>query len=152
MDTYNWYKSRGICVNCHSEKAIKKQVHCLNCRDDKNLKTMVYWNKKKDSINKKRRELRQYRIENKLCTKCGCNLLDNYSNKMCKECLKNIRERYKIKNGDKMTKWELWRSEEKCIRCGSERYKDSKLCKRCYDVSTNNIKGGNSNKKFTKAY
>lgn len=35
-ETYHWYKERGICVSCHSEKVLvfpdgKKSVRCARC-------------------------------------------------------------------------------------------------------------------------
>lgn len=152
MNEYNWYKSRGICVNCHQENAIRGKVHCPNCNDDRNLKAIEYWNENKNSINSKRRQLRQYRIKNKLCTKCGSNLSDDYNYKMCSKCLKREKSYSARKKINKLNKWDLWKLENKCVRCGAERYEESKLCKRCYDISVKNIKEAKGYREFTRTF
>lgn len=149
MEMYKWYKNKGICVNCRQEKAIKNKVHCPNCNDDRNYRAIEYHNKNKDSINKRRRDLTKYRIENKLCTKCGTKLLEGYTYKFCENCRLKERIYRKKKAAYKLRKWDIWRLEGKCVRCGGDKLDNSNLCIRCYNTSLKNLENAKGYKDFT---
>nr|DAN06793.1 MAG TPA: hypothetical protein [Caudoviricetes sp.] len=88
---YNYYKNKGICVSCKSEK-VENYVRCKSCRDKKN----EYY-----------KLVTKRRYNKGLCVRCGKPKEHSEFEdlKHCIQCLKNFRDyskHYYNKHKDKI--------------------------------------------------
>lgn len=95
---YEWYKSHGICVNCHKEKAAKGRARCLNCLDYASVYRLTYYKGLTDGEKARRNNRRRTLHEMGLCVECGAPA-DGKSWR-CKRC--------NAKNSARMRERRLW--------------------------------------------
>lgn len=97
MNSYNWYKSHGICPRCGQADAVKGKVFCLNCLDRQAVAAMVYRSSHDTTESNRVRCRERYRKarETGICVRC-------YQNKAregkatCQICFSKIREKQAI--------------------------------------------------------
>lgn len=80
-----WYKSRGICIQCGRVWALPGHVRCKTCFDrDK----AIHKRYDPDGAHRKelKRILRDKRLEAHECLNCGKGLDDGYAYKYCPRC------------------------------------------------------------------
>lgn len=106
ISNYKFYQSLGICPSCRKNGLMGDEKMCPECLAYFAMKNKEYYDingrKNKDSFNKSRREIHQYRIEHHLCTRCGVKI--SSSKKKCPKCLEkdrliNMEHRYKMAGG-----------------------------------------------------
>lgn len=103
-DYYQWYKSHGICTNCHKESTEHGKSLCWRCRVQKNEKARERRTKMSEDKKQARAEYSKaynYRIYHErkaagICIACGKRKADKYVR--CEICEKrmNYRRRQKI--------------------------------------------------------
>ena len=101
---YHWYKSHGICVDCHAESADRGKTRCWRCRTRNNECHAERRAKQTDSQKqaelekKKAYNYRVYHARKKagICIACGKRAADKYVR--CEICEKrmNYNRRQKI--------------------------------------------------------
>jgi len=150
MDTYNYYKSLGICVNCRNEEALYGQVCCEICaeKDIKNKTEKIKKLKESgnyDQYKQHRNDLCKIRAKKRreagLCEYCGkYPPEDGY--KRCYKCLIKMRQKLK-KRGLKISR-SARPSFGMCYICGEPLYKDYKVCEKHYTQFVENIRNTTS--------
>lgn len=83
-ELYEWYKSKGICVYCRTEKAMPGKILCSKCAEH---------------MYKARKLKRQDRAAHHLCTRCGKPLTEEQvaaGLKKCDACREKLKK-YRIK-------------------------------------------------------
>lgn len=130
----DYYKSRGICINCRKEQAEPNRVLCWECAEKDRNRTRTYDKERKAKYNKRKKEL---------CDAFGvcttCMKADKYKGKQCISCYLKRKRKYKdrIIEQDKLPR-ELWDEFDRCMICGGERAEGSKLCKTHLEVARRN--------------
>lgn len=95
MNSYNWYKSHGICPRCGCHDAAKGRAYCLDCLDKQAVATMRY---KKDHTDKNReycRERYKKAKEAGICVRCFQKKART-GKVICQTCFNRIREKQAI--------------------------------------------------------
>jgi hypothetical protein len=130
----DYYKSKGICINCCKEQAEPNRVLCWECAEKDRNRLRTYDKKRKAQYKKRKTEL---------CDAFGicttCHKREKYKGKQCIDCyLKRVRK-YKEKqvSNEKLPK-SMWGEYERCMICGEERTKDSKLCEKHLEIARKN--------------
>ena len=131
-----YFKSVGLCPQCGKYKLFNDEKMCLECKA--NRANTSYKNSLKESTKEKHREyqksVKEYRIENGLCTSCGDkNDTDGHT---CSKCRKSERLRYRIRYGfrdGRNYKREKWKELGLCSTCGDEREAGYNVCKKCHE-------------------
>ena len=131
-ETYQFYKSIGICTHCRKEKAEDGHVLCLDCR------MQAREHKKKydpEKIRARDKANREYRKANGLCVNCGAR--PQQHGLLCNKCYSTILRR-RAKNAD------VPRSERVsyglCYICGkNELVEGRKVCASCYETRYKSI-------------
>ena len=134
-ELYNWYKSKGICTKCGTNKAKPGGTMCFDCADkDIERSQDYYYNKMTEDQYKKR--LAYNKRKRELCVAFGlcrdCLKRDAVKGKFCLECyLKAQRRNKKKSEGD------VIRSERVeyglCYFCGKPVLEGKKTCPDCYN-------------------
>ena len=95
------------CVDCGAIDDLTRSgaVNCQVCRN----KNIEY----KHSTKEKREELKQYRIENKICISCGSQLQDDWSTQKCPDCTESQKMSYQKRMDSR-------KEQGICLRCGKE--------------------------------
>ena len=130
-----WLKSKGICVNCCSEKVWNNTTMCIECLD-----------KHKERCEKSRSEAsrvqrRKYiKRKRELCIAFGvcrdCFKRDVKVGKMCLECyVKQVKRNNKRKNIPREKRINLGL----CYFCGDKVIEGKKVCEKHYKVMCNNL-------------
>jgi len=148
---YQFYKKRGICINCHNENAMIGAVRCPECADKQAARDAERYTKLKADpdyrprVSAYRKELRQRRRDAGLCHECGKRpVAEGYAR--CSECLIARRrkkdKRYDIPRSERM-------SYRLCYICGDVGFNDYNLCKKHYTQYVGKftdirVKGGES--------
>lgn len=139
-ELYQWYKEKGICVQCGSYKSAPGRVRCECClaknaeSSSKQRKKRGVEERKKDNEN--HRIAREKRKQKGLCINCG-KPQSKSSKCFCIDCrIKNQRKNDRRKNG-------ISRSERYsyglCYICGGKLDADGRLCSVCKTRSTENL-------------
>ena len=106
-------KERGYCPRCGiKKKKTEKYIYCDNCR----AFFRKYNKENSESINEKRKNRYNQRIERKKCPRCGKYLNKKYEKKKCPKCLE---KQYKYNYGEarlKKRKEKLDSKKEKPIK------------------------------------
>ena len=134
---YNWYKSRGICVQCRRYDAAPGRVRCDVCLEY-NAEAAMKRRSKMQSVSQaeRHRKLREKRKEQGLCIWCG-KPKSSYSSVFCVECrIKNQRKNNARKTGISRSERPLYGM---CYRCGNPVYSGDKLCGECKKQSIANL-------------
>lgn len=95
------------CVDCGAIDDLTRSgaVNCQVCRN----KNIEY----KRLTREKRKELIEYRIENKICISCGNKLPDDWSTQKCPDCTESQKMSYQKRRN-------LRKEHGVCLRCGKE--------------------------------
>lgn len=141
-ERYYFYKSRGICVLCGQNDALINQIACYDCAEKQRERYREYRNKDIDACRQREREarikLRERRLSEGKCTKCGSVKEDKY--KTCKRCRAKRKKVYlKTELKSSIYKRDLREYLELCMICGNdERVEGKKVCKKCYETLVKN--------------
>ena len=129
-----YYKSKGICINCCKELAEPNRTLCWECAEKDRNRERTYDKKRKSEYNKRKKELCD---AFGICTTCMKR--DKYHGKQCIECYLKRKKKYKqqTSQSDKLPR-ELWSEFERCMICGGERAEGSKLCKTHLEIARRN--------------
>lgn len=149
QELYEWYKERGICVQCGTNTAAPGRARCEECLV-KNAESSKKQRERRDSSVRKEshrehiRQLRRERKEKGLCIFCGKPICSK-STVFCIDCyIKNQRNNDKRKSG-------ISRSERPdyglCYRCGSSVNQGERLCDKCKKQSVENLKYADESEK-----
>jgi predicted amidophosphoribosyltransferase len=143
--TYHFYKENGICPLCKTRQ-VYNGTYCELCRA-KRTEYQTKWlennpDKKAEELERKkvrRKNQRDYRRENGLCTTCGAKLHDtNYV--QCERCrIKRANEQktHRMKNPI-MPHWKtVFKEQGVCVVCGKPTYKSFGLCEYHYNIQAN---------------
>lgn len=89
-ETYDYFKSKGICVYCKTQKARQGKISCLECAgkqaERRAIKPRVYTEEQKEKAKARERALYAQRRANGLCTECGKPVYKNpYTTMYCYE-------------------------------------------------------------------
>lgn len=143
-ECYYYYKSIGVCVHCHKQKAGKGKVLCGDCaykdseRGEKYRMSVSKEQKRKtqDRNNERNRRVREERRQNGLCVICGHKLPDD-TYKTCWECRRKSQKYQRAKREEKGSiSKDMRYSGLYCIRCCKPiKPNPSKLCPDCYDAN-----------------
>lgn len=148
--SYWFYKSKGICVNCCSEKAAKGRAKCLNCLDDDSVRKMLERSKwtpeKRETVNRSRsvRSKKQWqeRKESGLCPRCGKRKPES-GYVQCKYCrFKVAKQAEKLRRKRGALPKDLMCDGYHCVCCGGEVYK-TKVCESCKKSLLKNLEKAN---------
>lgn len=135
-EDYQYYKSKGICVKCRRERALKGRVQCLDCLErDRERKS-----NKQPKISKEQREYnkrkKQLCVAFKVCRECQSK--DATKGQVCLECW--IKRQRRNKNKSKS----IDRSERKgyglCYLCGRPSVEGYNLCQLHLEPYQNHMK------------
>ena len=129
-----YYKSKGICINCCKEPAEPNKTLCWECAEKDRNRIRTYDKERKAKYNKRKKELCD---AFGVCTTCMTK--DKFKGKQCIDCYLKRKRKYKenISQSDKLPK-ELWNEFDRCMICGGERAEGSKLCKKHLEVARAN--------------
>lgn len=134
-ERYENYKSKGICVNCHSRKSAIGKTMCELCLQ-----------KKRD----REKENREFYLKNRFCPRCRKVRL--YGNeKSCISCKLEMRElnnkaheRYIEQNGVSywLVRKEKLKEQGLCVQCGREKLSPNSIyyCEQCLTKEKNRHK------------
>lgn len=127
---YKEKKENGMCVRCGKRKPLTGFAQCPICIEynyaHNNWKPTQ---EQRKQYNDREKDLRQYRIQNKLCTECGKALTDT-NFKTCLECrIKARRKQERYRSSKKVLGMECGT----CIRCGKPRKDGYMLCEEHYN-------------------
>lgn len=141
-DRYDFLKSRGMCVACENEKAIRGKTLCLMCKAMRiEYNRDAYQNmtdEQKAQRKQKSRDLYAQRKESGICTKCGKRKPETGKAK-CTACLaKNAKVHMKKARKDGVMPRFLFGDGYHCQTCGST-ISGGKLCDRCYQNAVRTI-------------
>lgn len=132
-ETYQFYKSIGICTHCRKNNAEPGKTLCLDCL----IENRTY-KKKHDPVRQRAidKDKRQRRKERGLCVNCGCR--PQYHGLLCSHCYSTVLRRKEREKSD------LSRSELPkygiCYCCCKNPVMDGKkVCKSCYETRLNSI-------------
>ena len=140
MEDYYFYKSRGICVNCHNDNAMHGAVRCPECADKLSkfdsrryaeIKNNGY-DEYRRSMSKKNNERRAERRKAGICWMCGKRPVQNGYMK-CIDCHTKIRKKkdYRYNN-------DIPRNERPdyglCYICGSPKMEKHNTCEKHYKI------------------
>lgn len=129
-----YYKSKGICINCFKEQAEPNKTLCWECAEKDRNRIRTYDKERKRLYNKRKKELCD---AFGVCTTCMTR--DKYKGKQCIHCYLKRKRKYKeeISQSEKLPR-ELWGEFERCMICGAERAEGSKLCKTHLETARKN--------------
>lgn len=144
MDRYKKLQLLGICPVCGKNRLFDNESVCIECRAKNTINMakvrarrtqdqVVEFEKKRSNYSKKNR---QYRIENRLCVKCGKKLGDA-KYKTCNICLLKERE---WKHNDRIKKGlpvkEDMKEKDKgiCYFCDNPALQDMKVCEKHHSI------------------
>lgn len=134
-ELYDWYKSKGICTKCGTNKAKPGATMCFDCSEKDIERSQDYYYNKMTEDQYKRR-LAYNRRKRELCIAFGlcrdCLKRDAVKGKFCLECyLKAQRRRMKKREGS------IARTERieygLCYFCGKPVLEGKKTCPDCYN-------------------
>lgn len=139
-ELYQWYKEKGICVQCGSYKAAPNRVRCEYClaksaeSSAKKREKQGTEERKKDNEN--HRIAREKRKLKGICICCG--KPQSVSSKcFCIDCrIKNQRRNDRRKNG--ISRFER-KNYNLCYICGKTLDRNGKLCSTCSKKATSNL-------------
>ncbi len=134
---YEWYRDKGICIQCLRYDASSGKVRCEVCLA-KNAEGARKYRAKMQSVSQaeKSRKLRESRKEQGLCIWCG-KPRSSYSNVFCIDCrIKNQRKNNARKKGVARSERPLYGM---CYRCGKPVYPGERLCQECRKQSIENL-------------
>lgn len=133
-ESYKWYKSRGICVQCRKEFAEIGKTMCPLCLEKKNSQRKLGRENNPDVIERDKiagRE-RYHRLKNSgICTQCGKKPVytkNGHKLLYCYECWL-ARKRWNLEHSAARSKH--LRECGLCIKCGGERVDGKMVCENC---------------------
>lgn len=134
----DYYLKMGICPYCRKRKITAGYKSCFPCREKKRIYRRQKQNdpEQNQKMLQRRKEIREDRFRNGLCTSCGKNKPEN-GYRTCAECRRKVKKYRKTY----ITKYQLpdralWKDQGRCSRCGAEeQYEGFTLCKKCYEQS-----------------
>lgn len=131
-ETYDWYKSNGICTHCRHEKAVDGKTLCLVCL----MENRKYRSKKDKSKTAESDKLKyQTRKDKGVCVVCGKN--PQQHGLKCNRCYSRIKVKKEQNRAD------ITRSERSqyglCYVCGKPKMKDRNVCSECYEKRLTSI-------------
>lgn len=137
-----WLKAHHICVRCGNEDAEPNSTFCLECLEKRRVWGRKYYKKNKNKLDKNNRQChkRLYweRKKQGICTKCGKRKVCRKSTIYCIDCYIKCNRAYREKNPG------ISRSERPayglCYRCGKQGLYSDKLCRSCFEDSSNFMK------------
>lgn len=132
-ETYQFYKSIGICTHCRKNKAQTGKTLCLDCL----VQNRTY--KKKYDRDKQRmtdKNKRKWRKEQGLCVNCG--RLPQYHGLLCSHCYGTVLRR-KEREKNNLTRSELPKYGICYCCCKNPVIEGKKVCKSCYETRLNSI-------------
>lgn len=139
---YEMMKKHHLCTRCGEKDAytIGGRILCYDCTEKHNAYMREKWEKDeefREKEHKRKQELKNYRIENRLCVRCGKPLPEYTNKKQCGICRAKDRRRVEKKRIEKgCTPRFLFDGVTRCKTCGKEEVvKGYKLCSRCLENS-----------------
>ena len=96
-DAYQYFKGRGICVECHQRKAINGRVKCEVCTERRAADDVQ---RDKDALRRKAKERAERLKAQGICRDCGKRPVKGNSSR-CEECLRLNCLRTKQRNAEK---------------------------------------------------
>lgn len=135
---YDKRKKLHICTKCEKQDAytLIGKSRCYECTRKRNEQSRKnYDDTERKKLANRRAELRNNRIQNKQCTRCGKTLSENQTKKMCETCLARSRAKnakYRLEN--RVMPRFLFDGVQRCIKCGKEQVADGyKVCNDCLE-------------------
>lgn len=127
-----YYKSKGICINCCKEQAEPNRTLCWECAEKDRNRVRTYNKERKRIYNKRKKELCD---AFGVCTTCMTK--DKYKGKQCIDCYLKRKRKYQENNIGKIPR-QLWDEFNRCMICGGERTEGSKLCEHHLEIARKN--------------
>lgn len=158
---YAWYKSHGVCVQCHTNNAAKGHVLCPDClyksreryRAERENETPEEHAAFRDWQNKNRRVYLKRMHEEHRCEWCGKPVKDG--ERLCMEC--GIKERrgkreYYLAHKERYAKNRVKTdfSPGLCSRCNEPALPGKKVCAKHYAISLYGLSIGRTRSPFGK--
>lgn len=148
-ETYSWYKQKGICIKCRSEKAEPGKTMCLMCSTDDNERSKKYYHNKMSEEQKKNKRRKNNRKRD-ICVALGvcrnCLKKDATQGQFCLECYikhklrnKNIREKKQLISRSERV------SNGQCYFCGQPVVEGKRTCIKCLNIRQECIKSNKYN-------
>lgn len=174
MSKYTYYnrKANRQCIDCgvQDEKTLQGYVRCEGCSKNQKIKNAIYYNEhfrseyaeltnqeKRIQYNNNNKIKRKQRIKYNFCTRCGKQDAYTLNNRrLCYECCEKARIEYhknknkysKKVNSSKKEKYDIFKKQNKCCKCGRELvktiYKTCEYCRakhRIYSANYNRKRG-----------
>ena len=137
-ELYQWYKEKGICTKCGSEKAVAGKTMCLICLNDSNERSKSYYHNRMTNEQKERRRIRNNRRRN-LCIAFGicrnCLKKDATNGQFCLECyLKNRARNEKAREKRQLISRSERIANGQCYFCGKPVTTGKKTCSECLSI------------------
>lgn len=145
-DRYEWYKSKGICVQCGQKDAFPGYVKCPECIEKAEEASRKCWANKEKRIRynkrgrERKRELISERKEKGLCPRCG-KPIRNGTYIYCNRCRERKNAAGRAKRGQSPGEHFRERIDRGvCMFCGGEIVPGYRLCKSCLERCRDNFK------------
>lgn len=149
-----WYIEHGICVSCGQRDAFNGRQKCPECLEKARLSNAKYRSLERDrSYYPRRKEKRDARIAEGLCTECGKKATRG---KVCTECYtrrRRKREKEKLEREMRGDPRRIRVANGKCWFCDNTALDGMKICARHYEEIMNRpgfAKRGDENHPWTK--
>lgn len=131
-DSYAWYKSHGICVECHSERAEPNKARCFECLEKGRLRVEKH-RKQNPELAVRAREAAKARYDRLkaagICTVCG----QKSAYKGHGTCYWCMLKKARLQRGYREGTQKHYRERGLCTWCGQEREKGYMLCSACLE-------------------
>ena len=141
IELYEWYKSKGICTKCGTNKSKSGNTMCFDCADKSNQRSQDYYHNKmsKEQYN---RRLAYNKRKRELCVTFGlcrdCLKRDAVKGKFCLECYVKYTKRNAKKRNDEIPRAHRV-SQGRCYFCGEQVLDGKKTCPTCYSAKKANM-------------
>ncbi len=146
---------RGLerCTECGAKDAYTMNGRwlCAECAEKHGDYNHAYYERQADVIADRRKALRSYRREHRLCTVCGKALTEACPYSICEACrAANRRKNGRLRREKGIIPRLQWRELGLCMRCGAPRmkgwlaweHKEIELCEKCYSESVDGLAKG----------
>ena len=130
---YEWYKSLGLCVTCHKQKAESGHTQCLICMMDRRANPLHHSSEVLAKHKQYLKDLRERNRENGVCIVCGKRSAmqgKTYCDQ-CREKSKRCAEKKRRKIG--ILPRFMMGNGKLCYICGDPTINESKLCAQCLE-------------------
>ncbi len=149
-DSRAFFESIGICPVCGKEKLFGNEKQCISCREKAYERRKPLTEEQKQRYGRRfktqQKELRQKRIEEGLCPRCGKRKIAN-GKKKCRICLDYDAEIHRKRYAKKPNVKNYRKENQLCYFCGNKIDRASgQICQSCWERCRNNgMTSGGSN-------